>query len=200
MGGDNAERTEAAVDRIAAALLAGATAYAFFFLMSGVYPDPQLGVFSATAAVMAYLVGARSLGKVRPEPRRFDLPAFELPSMEHSEFDELLLTEADEFHDNELVLTEADEFHENELVLTDADRFAPPEFEGAGELVLQDILAELGPDSRVVRLFDPAAMPTPGQLNARIERHLGEGSSTATAPDASQALYDALTELRRSLR
>ena len=98
------------------------------------------------------------------------------------------------------MLTEADELHGDELVLTDADRFAPPESEGAGELALQDILAELGPNSRVVRLFDPAAMPTPGQLNARIERHLGEEDSAATAPDASQALYDALTELRRSLR
>lgn len=187
MGGDNAERIEAAVDRIAATLLAAATAYAFFRLITGVYPEPQLEAFTATAAVIAYLVCARALGKVKPEPRRFDLPAFELPPIQHSEFDELLLTEAGEFHDDE-------------LVLTDADRFVPPEFEGAGELVLQDILVELGPNSRVVRLFDPAAMPTPGQLNTRIERHLGEGSSTATAPDASQALYDALTELRRSLR
>jgi len=200
MGGDKAERIEAAVNRIAAALLAGATAYAFFRLMSGVYPDPQLGVFSASAAVMAYLMCARALGKVRREARRFDLPAFELAPMEHSEFDELVLTGADEFHDDELVLTEADEFHDDELVLTDADRFAPPESEGAGELVLQDILAELGPNSRVVRLFDPAAMPTPGQLNARIERHLEEGGSTAAAPDAAQSLYDALSELRRSLR
>ena len=66
--------------------------------------------------------------------------------------------------------------------------------------MLDDILAELGPNSRVVRLFDPAAMPTPGQLNARIERHLGEGTSPTASPDASQALYDALAELRRSLR
>lgn len=200
MGGDKAERIEAAVDRIAAALLASATAYAFFRLMSGVYSDPQLEVFSASSTVMAYLICARALGKVRREARRYDLPAFELAPMEHFEFDELLLTDADEFHFGELVLTEADEFHDDELVLTDSDRFAPPEFEGAGELVLRDILAELGPNSRVVRLFDPAAMPTPGQLNDRIERHLGDGSSPATAPDASQALYDALSELRRSLR
>lgn len=67
-------------------------------------------------------------------------------------------------------------------------------------LVLDDILGELGPDSRVVRLFDPAAMPTPGQLNDRIERHLGRDVPPIAPPDASQALRDALAELRRSLR
>lgn len=67
-------------------------------------------------------------------------------------------------------------------------------------LVLDDILAEISPDARVVRLFDPAAMPTPGQLRARIDRHLQDCDPTAGLVDASQALYDALAELRRSLR
>jgi hypothetical protein len=68
-------------------------------------------------------------------------------------------------------------------------------------LVLDDVLSEIGPDSRVVRLFDPAAMPTPGQLKARIDRHLIEGAlPRATSHDASQALYDALAELRLELR
>lgn len=67
-------------------------------------------------------------------------------------------------------------------------------------LVLDDILAEIGPDARVVRLFDPSAMPTPGQLRARIDRHLEDCDPTAGLVDASQALYDALAELRRSLR
>jgi hypothetical protein len=67
-------------------------------------------------------------------------------------------------------------------------------------LVLDDILADLGPDSRVVRLFDPAAMPTPGQLNARIARHLDRDAAPVASHDASQALHDALAELRRSLR
>ena len=65
------------------------------------------------------------------------------------------------------------------------------------ELVLEDILAALGPDSRVVRLFEPGNMPTPAQMKAPIDRHL-EGDGTA-APDASQALHDALAALRRSL-
>jgi hypothetical protein len=65
------------------------------------------------------------------------------------------------------------------------------------ELVLEDILAALGPDSRVVRLFEPGNMPTAAEMKARIDRHLeGDGPS---APDASQALHDALADLRRSL-
>ena len=94
---------------------------------------------------------------------------------------------------DELLLTDIVE--PDELLLTDFDRLRPD------ELMLDDILAELGPDSRVVRLFDPNAIPTPGQLNDRIARHIREGSSPAPAPpDASQALHDALAELRRSLR
>ena len=67
------------------------------------------------------------------------------------------------------------------------------------ELVLDDILAALDSGSRVVRLFEPAAMPTPGQLKDRIDRHLG-GGDVSPASDASQALHDALADLRRSLR
>ena len=80
------------------------------------------------------------------------------------------------------------------LELTEADRVPEPE-----ALVLDDVLAELGPDARVVRLFDRSAMPTPGQLKARIDHHL-EQESSAPGSDASQALSDALAELRRALR
>ena len=70
----------------------------------------------------------------------------------------------------------------------------------AGVLELADVLAQLPPDSRVVRLFDVAAMPTAGQLQARIERHL-KGDSPQPAPaDATDALHQALADLRRSLR
>jgi hypothetical protein len=88
-----------------------------------------------------------------------------------------------------------------ELLLTEADRYIQPGQTVAAddELVLDDILAELGPESRVVRLFDPAAVPTAGQLQARIDWHLDEGAPPGASPDASQALYDALAELRRSL-
>ena len=55
--------------------------------------------------------------------------------------------------------------------------FAPRAFDP--ETVLDDVAAK---DSRVVRLFDPATAPK------------------AAPPDASEALYDALARLRRSLR
>jgi hypothetical protein len=180
MHGGKTERFEAIVDRIAAALFAGAAAYSFYGWLSGVYRQPQLGIFSAIVAIVAFLTCARALGTVQPEARRFAVPAFEVPEIHASQPDELLLTD----------IVEPDE-----LLLTDFDRLRPD------ELMLDDILAELGPDSRVVRLFDPNAIPTPGQLNDRIARHIREGSSPAPAPpDASQALHDALAELRRSLR
>jgi len=82
-----------------------------------------------------------------------------------------------------------------ELLLTDRLDAEEP-------LELIDVLADVEPDARVVRLFDPAAMPTAGQLNQRIETHLGSAAATQSrvSADASQALHDALDELRRSLR
>jgi hypothetical protein len=87
-----------------------------------------------------------------------------------------------------------------ELVLTDTDLLSAQPPERSPELLLDDVLAQLGPDSRVVRLFDPAAMPTPGELRARIDRHLDSSARPMPEADASQALHEALAELRRSLR
>jgi hypothetical protein len=61
--------------------------------------------------------------------------------------------------------------------------FAPADFEAdSSELLLEDDSSNAGTESRVVRLFDPSAAPH------------------AAPPDASEALYAALTQLRRSLR
>jgi hypothetical protein len=80
-------------------------------------------------------------------------------------------------------------------LLAGADRIIARE-QPTDELILDDVLAEVVPGSQVVRLFDRDSMPTPGEIKARIDRHIaGEAS-----PDASQALFDALAELRRSLR
>ena len=81
-----------------------------------------------------------------------------------------------------------------ELLLSNPDRIEAD----SDELVLDDALPPADPDSRVVRLFDVSAMPTPGELKARIDRHLA-GPQPAP-PDATQALFDALAELRSSLR
>jgi hypothetical protein len=72
-------------------------------------------------------------------------------------------------------------------------------------LILEDALTQPHPASRVVQLFASQPMPTPGQLKERIDRHLaGESPRPANGrpspPDASEALYAALDELRRSLR
>jgi hypothetical protein len=200
MGGGKAGRIERLVDRLAAGTFAAAVA--FSALRLGMFSGQLSGLFPLGAAALAYLGCGLLLRAVRPEEPRFDVGHFELGELAQGGLDELLLTEQ-----VELLLTEQVELllsEQVELTLTDADRFQPTKLHAPDELVLDDILAELGPDSRVVRLFDRAAMPTqmptPGQLNARIERHLGEGSSPTATPDASQALYSALAELRRSLR
>jgi hypothetical protein len=76
----------------------------------------------------------------------------------------------------------------------------PAESPAEEPLDLDDILAALQPDARVVRLFDPAAMPTAGELNERIDDHLRAQPDAAQSRDAAQALHEALAELRRSLR
>ena len=124
------------------------------------------------AAAAALFLGLLALRSIAPGEETFPLAPFALAELEFEELDELLLTEA--------------------------DRVDSPT--GDDELVLDDILANLGEDSRVVRLFDASAMPTPGQLRARVDRHLGQARAAHAASDASAALHDALAELRLSLR
>jgi len=127
---------------------------------------------AATAsAVLILLAGWKILGAGAAGPQTFLLPAFDpapLPAAEPAE----------------------------ELILTDSDRLDHSQV--ADELVLDDVLARLEDFSRVVRLFDRSAMPTPGELKSRIDRHLETPASAP--PDASQALHDALSQLRRTLR
>jgi hypothetical protein len=168
MSGRAVERIETVVDTLAAAAFAAAMGYAVGCLLYDTVGHSQLEVAAATALVASYLLCIRALRKVAATAPRLSLPEFAVAALESVALDE--------------------------LVLTDADRLYP---EGDEPLVLDDILAEIRPDSRVVRLFDPSAMPTPGQLKGRIDRHLDEGS--AAPPDASEALFEALAELRRSL-
>ena len=72
--------------------------------------------------------------------------------------------------------------------------------EAVAELLLDDPLPAPEPDSRVVQLFADGRMPTAGQLKHRIDRHLADGARPAAPSDASDALSEALAELRRSLR
>ena len=126
---------------------------------------------TAVAAALAYLVSFRLLRAVA-EPRKLAVTIFDVRDVGPMELPELLLTE----------------------------RYHAPAANGDDALVLDDILAKLGSESRVVRLFDPAQMPTPGELNGRIERRLARSAPLGPSGDATQALHDALAELRRSIR
>ena len=126
---------------------------------------------SAALAAAAYFLSVRLLGSIQPQPRRLPVAIFDVRELEPIEPTELLLTE----------------------------RLDQPS-RGTDPLLLDDILAELGPDSRVVRLFDPASMPTAGDLRLRIEKHLDGEATAARSSDAAQALHEALAELRRSIR
>lgn len=164
---------ELTADAGAAAALAAAVAYA---ILLAVAPVP-----AAAAGALALVAAFAGLRLIRPHEAAYRLADFTVAPVEVEALDELLLTDADRLPD--------------ELVLTDADRLPAQD-----ELMLEDVLAEPPPDSRVVRLFDPAAMPTPGQLHARIDRHLAGSDPATPSPDASQALHQALADLRRSLR
>jgi len=129
-------------------------------------------IVGAVAAVVSFCCCFALLRRVRPEEQHFSLSDYILREIPPA-VPQLLLT-----HDRQV---------------------AQPDPEAA-ELLLDDVLAELAPDSRVVRLFDAAAMPTPGELRARIDRHLNTGRVPAAPPDASEALHEALAELRRSIR
>ena len=168
MSGRAVERIETAVDTLAATLFAAAVGFAVGNFLRGSVGHPQLEAIAAAALAAGYLLCIRALRLIAPSAARHPLPEFAPAALETVALDELLLTEADRLH--------------------------PPIEE---PLELTDILAEIRPGSRVVRLFDPSAMPTPGQLRDRIDRHLDEG--TAAPADASQALFEALAELRRSL-
>jgi hypothetical protein len=189
------ERFETNVERIASASFAAAVAYAAYGLLGPAMPEPQPVAYAALGAVIAYWSSSRWLKAAGSRRPGFALSVFDVREIDAlREADGLLLTDR---LDDELLLTDADRLHD-ELVLTDSDRLSPPPADGE-PLVLDDILKELGPDSRVVRLFDRKAMPTPGQLKSRIDDHL-ESAPPEIQSDAAQALSEALAELRRSLR
>jgi hypothetical protein len=179
MGGRVMGRMESFAERGASVVLGGAVAYAAVRLLSGAIPELQLALTATAVGAISCLLSLRALNAAARRAPQFAVPVFDVRDLEELESDELLLTER----------------VNDELVLTDADRLDSP-----APLELDDILAQIGPDSRVVRLFDRKAMPTPGQLKTQIDSHLEQAAAPHAQPDASQALSDALAELRRSLR
>ena len=157
------------LEEIADWTAAAAIAAAVGFAMARATGSIAAILAAAGAALVLALIALRQLADDGPG---FELASFPLADLPPAGFDELLLSEADRL-----------------------DAAQPPAT--ADELVLDDVLSQLGEGSRVVRLFDASAMPTPGQLRARIDSHLGQ--AVPPSLDASAALHEALAELRRSL-
>lgn len=178
-------RVETCTEVAAAALFGGSVAYAVYTWLGADVSQPQLGASASGAGLVAFLLCAGAMRMAVPQAPDLPVSIFNVRDIGFEDDDELVLTNADRLNSDELLLTKADRL--NGQVHDDP-------------LVLDDILAQIGPEARVVRLFDRKAMPTPGQLKSRIDRHLGQGSSPAAPSDASQALSEALAELRRSLR
>jgi hypothetical protein len=186
-----AERIEKRVDRGASALLAAACGYTAFSWLRFSANQPLRAAATAMAAVVAYFLSVRLLGAVKPAVRKVPVPIFDVRNVEPVEAEEA----AEPLKAS--ALPECITAKETSVEETSGEsaRQANPE-----ALILDDILAALGPDSRVVRLFDPKSMPTAGELQARIDQHLDGDATSAQTSDASQALHDALAELRRSIR
>ena len=73
---------------------------------------------------------------------------------------------------------------------------APLDFIANDDLVLDEVVASLGPEPERSTL---AAVPTPGELRQSIERHLRAVEPPVPAADATDELRDALAQLRRSI-
>jgi hypothetical protein len=169
----DAHRLEAAVGYAAVASLAVAVGFAAFQVTGRITHFPPI-IAAAGAALAASPAAFLLLRLLEGGPNPFPQPVFETVEIEP-------LAQP----------TPA------ELLLTDADRLEPADDDA---LELQDVLAEITPDSRVVQLFDPAAMPHAGRDHARDDRRLVGGAPYSATPDASEALFAALADLRRSLR
>jgi hypothetical protein len=156
-----------------------------------------------TASAVAFFgLGLLAMRAVKPEPRQHELAVLGIEPIEMGE--EPLLRE-----DVASPCCCSRTSEEEPLLLEDVAGEEPLLLEFLAEeepLLLDDPLAGPDPDSRVVKLFANPPMPTPGQLRERIDRHLAGGTMHVVhefegpAPDASDALYAALSELRRSLR
>ena len=176
MDAGTVKRIESSVEAAASAALAAAVGFALYrYLEPDIY-EPALGTFTAIAGTIVFASCWHLLALVDRRRPDFQFTMIDLGAVVPSRPLELILTDADRLHPIETPALNGD------------------------ALVLDDVLSELGPDARVVRLFDPAEMPTPGQLKVRIDRRLNGGTSHSESPDASQALYDALAELRLERR
>ena len=133
-----ASRIETGVELLASALLSGAVAYAALALLQDGLPHPQAALLAAAIGAGTFLLTSLAFRRKAATPT-FRTPAFPLPALEIPKPEELLLGDEDRLAPDELVLGEA-------------DRLEPEPLE------LDDVLAQLEPDYRVVQLFDRKAL------------------------------------------
>ena len=161
-------RVERSVELTAAALFGGADGYAVYTLAGAQLPQP-IGIAGGLLTfTLAAMLCARLLARVGAEEPRYAVAVFDL-------------------HEVEPDRAEDEPSAEEPLELAE-----PLELDGA--LELDDVLAEPPPDSRVVRMFAPEAMP------AHAGRRPDVHPDGRPIPDAARDLYEALADLRRSLR
>lgn len=188
MNARQVELFELNVERTASLLFGGAFGSAIYLWLS-VSALVEWPVACATSAgLIAALVCVRLFAALAYRRPQYAVPMFDVRDFDGFEMGELLLTDAERLG-----------VEPQELILGDDDRLDGVR-QQTDPLLLDDILGQIGPDARVVRLFDRAQMPTPGQLRSKIDNHLSQPRQNAAIPDASAALSEALAELRRSLR
>lgn len=189
--GQDRGRLDWLVELAGACAPAGAAGFAAMTLAPAYGVAPGVALLAGSGAMFALAFIA--MRTIAAEPRLLALPAFEQPVL----LDEALLLD-DPLGEDELLLD--DPLAADELLL-DRPLVDGGNMAAVAELLLDDPLPAPAPDSRVVQLFAGGRMPTAGQLQLRIDRHLaGSERVPAGTVDASDALSDALAELRRSLR
>ena len=183
-GTEDRGRFDGLVELAGAFAPAAAAGFAAFSLAPVLALSPASASLSAGSAMFALAFGAMRL--VAPEPRQHQLAPFRVEPIEAlPEFLPEYLSDGS-FEEPMLLDVPYEEPHE--------------------VLILDDVLIEPEENSRVVRLFGNQPVPTPGQLKDRIDRHLAGGSPQRhvphqpALPDATDALFAALADLRRSLR
>lgn len=158
-------------ENAASAMFGSAIGFATYGWLSVAMHPPQPLAFGAAAGALSFLVCRMGLAALTRTEPSFRLPVFTARDLESVGIDELVLTAADQI----------------------VSPLAPPDQE---PLELNDALPRISDDSRVVHLFDRNAMPSAYQSAALRKQRV----YAAGMPDASQALSDALAELRQSLR
>ena len=178
---------ERAADVAASAIFAGATAFAVRSTALDFDPGFASAIATALVGVAAFLLAHSGLGRLAADQPYYALDAFDLVPLEPAPENRKAV--------GELWLTA--EMAVSELWLTAEMALSPPCADDV--LLLEDRLTDVDADARVVRLFDPRQMYATGMHPPSGARKRGPSRPAPAPSDASQALSDALAELRRSL-